>query len=75
MRGRDIDEEIRKQATNCPRNFACFDGEPLCQVDHGTLFFVVPPAKIPYCPYIMAFGDGHVCHCPVRREIFRRHGQ
>ena len=67
------------QATTLCKEKRCLQGTDgvCCPVNHcvmDRILFVDPPPE-ETCPYDQAFDGGHVCTCPVRKEIFSRYGK
>jgi len=79
---RDVSPEVIKAADKCWCGHACVtngkDGSPVCRVERElteNMLFVKPKRNIA-CPYCMCFGlTAHLCTCPVRREMYKRHGE
>jgi len=74
-----IDEAILKQTTKCPNEFKCLNRAeyPLCRAAGNTAvldsgIFVIAPERNG-CSYKLRWGDGHMCRCPVRMEIYQRY--
>lgn len=76
----EVSADTKAAATKCWANFACLSGgrQPMCEVKQwlsNKYAFVNagPPAP---CPYSVPFGMvSRVCGCPVRNELYRRHGK
>ena len=80
----NISEEIKNQTKECPSDFHCLaDNEgPMCDVDlpmcsseyifEGNGLFIKPLSDHE-CTYQMPFRSGFLCHCPTRREIFKKY--
>jgi hypothetical protein len=68
-------ESIRK-ATKCRSDHSCLRGghDCVCSVETSIANFglFVKPAEHCTCSYKMSFGNGFICLCPVRYEIFMR---
>ena len=79
MKRLKIDDRIRRKAKKCVRDFACLCGDEKClqNVEHtlqGSVCYVNCEEK--GCAYRVSHGFlGVVCSCPVRVEIFKRHGK
>jgi hypothetical protein len=70
----EISEEVRRQASQCPHDFACLEDGACsgCEVSgyaRGQLFV---RGQAPHCPYFLPFANGGICGCPVYVELFRR---
>lgn len=73
----EIDDDILDTTTNCNDDFSCLLGdlELLCEVEScvsDTIHFV-KCLETTHCYYKVPFGDGHVCTCPTRMEIYNRY--
>lgn len=75
-----IDKEILKKTTRCEKKFECLKNENytciILKVEshaNGKVLFVNCENYI--CKYKMNFGDGTVCNCPTRQEIFRKYNK
>lgn len=73
-----IDQKIIGQTTKCDKEFACLKehGNPCCIIDNcinGKVHFVKELKR--QCFYSMCFGNSVVCLCPVRKEIYNKHGK
>jgi len=68
-------EEI-KQGTTCPKGFPCeeSDFKRICRARHiGMESFVECLEENPRaCPFVMPFGDGYFCKCPLRVFVARQ---
>lgn len=71
-----INKEIVKK-TKCPFNFACLTNTNKIQcnvesiINNSILF--VKPTNGSICHYNINYGNGHICNCPVRKEICRKY--
>jgi hypothetical protein len=73
-----VSEETITETKKCKKGFSCLTGqrEDLCQVEsciNGKVHFIKCLDKDP-CPYQDTFGDGVICHCPIRKELYNKHG-
>ncbi|MEI2635582.1 MAG: hypothetical protein V9E92_01805 [Methylotenera sp.] len=73
----EISEDIKALATLCKHDFACLKSEnyPLCKVQdciNGKVHFIECKDHDP-CVYKTSFGYGHICNCPVRKEIYNKY--
>ena len=73
-----VSEETITETKKCKKGFSCLPGqrEDLCQVEsciNGKVHFIKCLDKDP-CPYQDTFGDGVICHCPIRKELYNKHG-
>ncbi len=72
------EEKSVKAPVECEKDMACLKGQegfPLCQVEKpiaDLLFITAKP--LPSCRCMRFFGNGAYCTCPVRKELYRRHG-
>ncbi|RLF65064.1 MAG: hypothetical protein DRN33_00405 [Thermoplasmata archaeon] len=73
----DIEEELLEKATECHKKFSCLDCEKrsMCEAEYGISkdFIFVKRNGSPYCNYRIFYGDGTICHCPVRVAIYNRY--
>jgi hypothetical protein len=73
----EIDEATLKSTTRCERNFSCLSSNDrtVCPPEHliqnDVLF--VKSGQTKMCPYLVHFGFGYVCSCPVRKGIYKRY--
>ena len=62
----------------CQKEFSCLEGDnPLCPVEsliNEKVLFVKCISK-GHCSYRRSYGDGYICFCPTRREIFKKYGK
>jgi len=68
-----VSEGTVREAVQCERGHACLCGEGLCEVDAAAFGEVLFCRAGRWCRYQMPFGDGAICRCPVRKEIYRRY--
>ena len=70
-----ISPDTIARADRCPREHACVrtGADFLCPVEEVVGDEVVFVTYVPQvvCGYRVSFGEGFVCHCPVRREACR----
>lgn len=73
-----IDKETIEKTTKCASAFKCLTDEThsLCATEsiikeYG--LFVNNKANNNSCAYKMSFGNGTICKCPTRYEIFERY--
>ena len=70
-------KEIILLSSKCPHNFQCLNSEnpKLCKgykyVKRNMVF--IHNSKGNDCPYLLTFGELHVCKCPTRCEIFNEY--
>lgn len=70
----DIDKIFFERAFECPHDFMCEDSEDpcLCVIDKPRSGFLhIARRTLEECPYMKTMGDGLICTCPVRVEIYR----
>jgi hypothetical protein len=71
-----INEKIIKK-TKCLFNFVCLSDPDkiLCKVESnvGNSVLFVKPTNGSICNYKTNFGEGHICKCPVRKEIYEKY--
>jgi hypothetical protein len=72
-------DDVVNQTTKCKMDFACLSGrfDHLCEVEQAigsrpVLF--LSQGEQPLCHYNYRFGDGQMCSCPVRLELYRHYG-
>lgn len=72
----EISDKIVARAIRCTTDAACLRGpEKMCAVQsviRGNGVFVTERKRLG-CPYSVTFGDGIICTCPVRAEMWRKH--
>jgi len=73
-----ISKETIARTQNCKKGFSCLKGqrEDLCLVEycaHGALHFIKCMNE-GTCPYQGAFGDGFICNCPTRKDLYNKYG-
>ena len=73
----EIDQSIILQAANCDMDFICLTekAHPSCKVESCigcSVHFIEKLER--NCNFNQAFGNGHVCICPVRKEIYNKYG-
>lgn len=74
----EIDEDIKKSATQCEKNVACLSDNnyKLCEVTRtasNNVFFIECRAGV-HCSYRKSFGfSAYLCSCPIRKEIYRKY--
>ncbi len=72
----DIDPDIVAEARFCKKWHICLTGDQdlFCKAkpDGGNLFITCQEDNT--CPYRVNAGDKITCACPVRQEIFKKHG-
>ncbi|UCD35502.1 MAG: hypothetical protein JSU90_01330 [Nitrospiraceae bacterium] len=71
-----IGHEVTSRAVQCGNDYSCLSGagECLCEVLDalGSEVIFVRPLN-PCCTYMSRFGYSSICHCPARKEIYRRY--
>jgi len=73
-----VSEETIKETKRCKKGFSCLkeQREDLCQVD-SCVDDEVPFIKCmnkDSCSYQGTLGNGIVCYCPTRKELYNKHG-
>jgi hypothetical protein len=73
----EIDGQIR-DITQCSNDYSCTAGDDKCLCDvvdniKGEVIFVKPQNS--YCRYMRQFGFSSICHCPTRKEIYKRYSR
>ncbi len=75
---KELPAEVLDATLKCDKAFSCLEAErtDLCPVQSciaGEVHFIKCLNEDP-CAYQVAFGEGHVCNCPARKEIYNRYG-
>ena len=73
-----VSEETIAETKRCNKGFSCLNGqrENLCQVEtciNGKVHFI-KCLNEESCSYKGTFGDGVICYCPTRKELYNKHG-
>ena len=74
----EIPIDIVNQATKCPKDLSCLNNgkqivcPPINNIA-GEILFIKTHTRRSVCPYKMSFGYSFICHCPVRKEIYKRY--
>ena len=73
-----VSEETIAGTQSCEKGFSCLKGqrEDLCLVEYcvnGKVHFI-KCLNEESCPYQGTFGDGVICYCPTRKELYNKHG-
>ncbi len=71
-----LEENVLNETIKCNDNFSCLNGDKncLCEVDSSIdnkILFIKSNNKT--CSYKASFGYSYYCHCPTRKEIYRRY--
>lgn len=73
-----IDENIKNETKHCTNDFDCLKNVNhtclLIKVDshvNGKVLFI--DCKNHNCHYKMSYGNGTICNCPTRNEIYRKY--
>ena len=72
-----INEETIHKTTKCPSDLKCLNDKthlhcrPERPIKEYGIF--IDTNKSNSCPYKLSFGNGTICNCPVRYEIFKRY--
>ena len=76
----EIEENIIKDTTKCNYDFGCLENENHLCLDAkvafcvgGQVHFIDCPEK--FCKSKMDFGNGKICSCPTRKEIYNKYGK
>lgn len=74
----EVSKAIREQTKKCRHKFRCLKegGCAECAFEapiSESLIFVTPNHDHGSCAYITSYGNGHVCSCPTRCEIYRKY--
>ena len=78
----EVDDDTIKRAVRCDKDYACLRGEEglhckpsdVMSGTSGEAALIQCPEE-DGCAYCQSFGGTSICQCPVRIEIFRRHGK
>ena len=73
-----VSSRTRQAASACTKDFACLSGraEHVCPVEccvDGRVHFI-KCLHHTYCSFQQAFGEGLLCTCPVRKELYNAYG-
>ncbi len=73
----EVSPETRAKTTKCRSDFTCLitGKRPICSAagslrDAGVFLKERCDEE---CPYVMAFGGGYMCKCPMRFELYERY--
>ena len=72
-----VSEKTINETDKCDKNFTCLeeDGKNLCPIEDcvgGKVHFIKCLDSKP-CQYKTFFGDGFVCCCPTRKELYNKY--
>ena len=72
-----IDKAVLHRTTNCKHDFRCLSGKKkrLCKVTGSVGFdikIIKPKAEID-CKYRLTYGNGSLCVCPTRNDLYNRY--
>lgn len=74
-----IDNETINKTTKCLSDFKCLTDKkhlhcrPESAIKGYGLFIDIKKSSA--CTYKLSFGNGTICYCPVRYEIFKRYNR
>lgn len=73
----EIDKQIINEASKCNKDCVCISSQssPYCSIKDcvvGEIHFI-NCLEANFCPYKIPFGEGIVCSCPVRKEIYNKY--
>jgi len=73
----EVSEEARRATSKCLSSFSCLTGEKLdlCAVEkcvNGQVHLLTCRHN-GNCSYRHPFGQGDLCMCPVRKELFNKY--
>ena len=73
-----ISEKTVLETKRCQKDFSCLKGqhEELCKIEscvNGKVHFV-KCLSYTNCSYKGPYGDGFICYCPTRKELFNTYG-
>ena len=73
-----IDQTILNETTKCSNDFECLRNENyVCRTMKvescigGTILFMNCKDKL--CNYKIYYGNGTICNCPVRKELYNKY--
>ena len=72
-----IKDDILQRTTKCTHDFSCLSGDKqrVCKVI-GIIGFDMKAIKRKLeidCTYCLSYGNGSLCLCPTRNEIYNRY--
>lgn len=74
----DISRPTEEQADKCPHGVSCIESgrcgdKEMCKVERSSGENILwLEGKIPLsCPYMLPFGYGHLCTCPVHSRLHK----
>ncbi len=72
-----VSEEVKQETTDCDKDFSCLKviRKDLCRVEYfydGKTHFI-KCLNQGYCSYQQSYGNGSVCTCPVRNELYNKY--
>jgi len=72
-----VSTETKKATTKCTSGFSCLIGDKNCRCRvekciNRDLHFVKSLITVS-CHYQLHFGKGHICTCPIRKEIYNKY--
>jgi len=74
-----IEKKILGNTKKCHREYGCLkmNSDGYCKAT-GIQTLKNPVCFVDYslnksCKYVMNFGNGYICNCPVRNEIYRKY--
>lgn len=77
-----VSRESRKKTSKCPSNFLCLtdkekpmcsEAKPICSVEIPLESMLFVKNGDNNCVYMEEYGEGRLCTCPVRFEIYNRY--
>ena len=69
----EINDSTKVCAEHCDKKYQCLEKAPCCKVGScvgNSVLFVEKLERL--CNYFQEFGYGHVCKCPVRKELYKK---
>jgi hypothetical protein len=76
-----VPDEVLKETAKCPIQFSCLingagEEDHRCRAQEilgEDLLFVAPADTAAFsCPYLVHYGDAHICRCPIRYHLYNR---
>jgi len=71
-----VSNAAKQATTKCTRECACLKGiRKVCAVEQciSNEVHFIKRQNDENCSYLQSFGLGHLCTCPIRKELFNKH--
>jgi hypothetical protein len=73
-----VSKPIQDRTTRCQSDFSCLSGplDSICKITRRIAgdVFIIQCAEKSTCKYCECFGSWSICTCPIRMELYKRHG-